>query len=124
MPEGKQDELTKYTEKYVNRLNAIGKVYQHLGFVITGVSILAYIIITIKLIKAKEKKQMIDIWLLLTGIGCSLLVLIAGVSYNHITACYSRFYMYLSGAYPLLIAFWGISMSKVIEMIRDTNRGN
>lgn len=124
MPEGKQDELTQYTEKYVNRLNAIGKVYQHLGFVITGVSILAYIIITIKLIKAKEKKQMIDIWLLLTGIGCSLLVLIAGVSYNHITACYSRFYMYLSGAYPLLIAFWGISMSKVIEMIRDTNRGN
>ncbi len=122
MPEGKQDELTKYTEKYVERLNTIGKVYQHLGLVVTGISLLAYIFITIKLVKAKEKKQMIDIWLLLTGIGCSLLVLIAGVSYNHITACYSRYYMYLSGAYPLLIAFWGISMSKGIEMIRDTKR--
>lgn len=123
MPEGKQDELAKYTEKYVERLNNIGKVYQHLGFVITGVSILAYLVITIKLIKAKEKKIMIDLWLLLTGIGCSLLVLIAGVSYNHITACYSRYYMYLSGAYPLLIAFWGISISKVIEMIRNPKRG-
>ncbi len=122
MPEGKQDELTKYTEKYVERLNTIGKVYQHLGLVVTGISLLAYIFITIKLVKAKEKKQMIDIWLLLTGIGCSLLVLIAGVSYNHITACYSRYYMYLSGAYPLLIAFWGISMSKGIEMIKDTKR--
>lgn len=124
MPEGNQDELTKYTEKYVNRLNHIGKVYQHIGFIITGVSILAYLVITIKLIKAKEKKKITDIWLLLTGIGCSLLVLIAGVSYNHITACYSRYYMYLSGAYPLLIAFWGISISKVIEMIRDTKRRN
>lgn len=118
MPEGKQDELTKYTEKYVERLNAIGKVYQHLGLVVTGISLLAYIFLTIKLVKAK------DIWLLLTGIGCSLLVLIAGVSYNHITACYSRYYMYLSGAYPLLIAFWGISISKVVEIITDTKRRN
>ncbi len=124
MPEGKQDELTKYTEKYVERLNAIGKVYQYLGLVVTGISLLAYIFITIKLVKAKEKKVMMPLWLLLTGIGCSLLVLIAGVSYNHITACYSRYYMYLSGAYPLLIAFWGISISKVVEMIRDTKRRN
>lgn len=112
--DGNIDELTKYTDVYVRRLNNIGLIYKKTGLILTIISLLAYGFITIILIIKKDK--ILDLWLLLTGIGCSLLVLIAGVSYNQITACFSRYYMYLSGAYPLLIAFWGISISKVVEI--------
>ena len=99
------DNNSKYTEKYVKRINIITKIYKKLGLVVAIVSFIAYIITTIKLIKSKDKKSIIDIWLLLTGIACSYIILLAGVSYNHITSCFSRYYMYLSGAYPLITVF-------------------
>lgn len=99
------DNASKYTEKYVNRVNLIGKIYKMTGLVLAILSFIAYVIITIKLIRTKDKKEVIDIWLLFTGVACSLLVLIGGVSYNHITSCFSRYYMYLSGAYPLISIF-------------------
>ena len=119
--DGNVDELTKYTDSYVKRLNNIGYIYKKLGFVLTIISLICYVFLTVVLIMKKEK--ILDLWLLLTGIGCSLLVLIAGVSYNQITACFSRYYMYLSGAYPLLIAFWGISMSKTVEIALQEKLG-
>ena len=111
------EELVKYTKKYVDRLNNITWVYQKTGVILTIASIVGYIFITITFIKNRKEQEVLDVWLLLTGIGCSLLVLIAGVAYNHITACDSKNYMYLSGAYPLLIAFWGISICKMAEIV-------
>lgn len=99
------DNATKYTKKYVDRLNSIGKIYKIFGLIIAILSFVAYIIITIRLIKTKNKTKILDIWLLLTGIACSYIVLVGGVSYNHITSCFSRYYMYLSGAYPLISIF-------------------
>lgn len=115
---GTPDIVAHYTNRYVRRLNRISKIYQTLGVAITVLSLVAYITITIRLIRTKDRKSVIDVWLLLTGIGCSLIVLIAGVSYNQITACFSRYYMYLSGAYPLLISFWGISICSVAEWLK------
>ena len=111
------EDLAKYTKKYVDRLNNITWVYQKTGVILTIASIVGYIFITITFIKNRKEQEVLDVWLLLTGIGCSLLVLIAGVAYNHITACDSKNYMYLSGAYPLLIAFWGISICKMAEIV-------
>lgn len=113
------DVMPKYTQKYVDRLNNIGKIYKMCGVIFTVISLIIYIVFTVNVIRKKYRKELINMWLLLTGIGCSLLVLIAGVSYNQITACFSRYYMYLSGAYPLLIAFWGIAVCGIIEFLKN-----
>lgn len=117
-----EGDYLRYTQKYVKRLNRISWIYQKTGFMLTIVSFLCYVVITIVLIKNRKNQILVDTWLLLTGIGCSLVVLVAGVSYNHITSCFSRYYMYLSGSYPLLIAFWGISIGKLIQLYRPKNR--
>lgn len=109
------DNTSKYTEKYVQRLNFIGEIYKKLGLIIAISSFMAYVLTTIKLIKAKDKKEIIDAWLLLTGIACSYIVLVGGVSYNHITSCFSRYYMYLSGAYPLITVFCIGNISYFLE---------
>lgn len=96
---------TPYTQKYVDRVNAITKIYKATGLILILLAILSYLLITKNLIKTNNKNKYIDSWLLFTGVLCSLIVLIGGVSYNHITACNSQYYMYLSGAYPLLITF-------------------
>lgn len=112
------DNATKYTKKYVERLNNIGKLYKYTGLLLAIIAFFAYIILTIKMIKNREKKNVLDIWLLLTGVACSLIVLIGGVSYNHITSCFSRYYMYLSGSYPLVSIFCMGNICYLIENIK------
>ncbi len=116
--------VSKYAEKYVARLNRITKIYKILGLVCFVVAGILYIVMTIKLINAKNKEDILDTWLLFTGIICSFIVLVAGVSYNHITSCFSMYYMYLSGAYPLLIAFNIGLLCYFIEnkMLKDERR--
>ena len=111
------DYITKYTEKYVERLNFIGNIYQISGTVIAIIAFICYIIMTMKLIKSKDKSDTLDAWLLITGVGLSLVVLILGVSYNHITSCYSKYYMYLSGAYPLVTIVCIASICYILERI-------
>lgn len=111
------DYITKYAEKYVERLNFIGNIYQISGAVIAIIAFICYIIMTMKLIKSKDKSDTLDAWLLITGVGLSLVVLILGVSYNHITSCYSKYYMYLSGAYPLVTIVCIASICYILERI-------
>ncbi len=111
------DYITKYTEKYVDRLNFIGNIYQISGAIIAIIAFICYIIMTMKLIKSKDKSDTLDAWLLITGVGLSLVVLILGVSYNHITSCYSKYYMYLSGAYPLVTIVCIASICYILERI-------
>ena len=104
-------------ENYVERLNFIGNIYQISGAVIAIIAFICYIIMTMKLIKSKDKSDTLDAWLLITGVGLSLVVLILGVSYNHITSCYSKYYMYLSGAYPLVTIVCIASICYILERI-------
>ena len=83
------DNVSKYTEKYVKRVNTIGNIYKATGSIFAIFGIICYIVITIRMLKSKQKNGIIDMWLLLTGVACSLIVLIGGVSYNHITSCFS-----------------------------------
>ena len=114
------DSYYLYSKPYVKILNKIGDIYRFVGLPFAILACVAYIIFTILIIiKKRIREENIDLWLLLTGILCSFLVLIAGVSYNHITACFSKYYMYLSGAYPLLIAFVTMTIMKTIEEIKS-----
>lgn len=113
------DNVSKYTEKYVKRVNTIGNIYKATGSIFAIFGIICYIVITIRMLKSKQKNGIIDMWLLLTGVACSLIVLIGGVSYNHITSCFSMYYMYLSGAYPLINIFFIGSISYAFQKNKE-----
>lgn len=116
------DNTSKYTEKYVDRVNAIGRIYKGAGLILAVIAIICYIIVTIRLIKTKERSKIIDNWLLFSGVACSLIVLIGGVSYNHITSCYSIYYMYLSGAYPLVTIFSACNICYLAENKKEREK--
>lgn len=111
-------EPNEHLEKYVERVNAIGNIYKATGLAIAVISFIAYIILTIKLIKTKEKEKILNLWLLLTGVICSYIVLAIGVSYSQISAFFSRYYMYLSGAYPLISIFCMGNICYLLETIK------
>lgn len=68
------------------------------------ISFVIYIYMSIQyLIKRKIENK--NVWLLTTACILSIIVLIVGVSYTHISAFNSIKSMYLAGAYPLIIIF-------------------
>lgn len=114
------DTYQAYVNSFVKILSKITAIYSKLGILVAVISFILYIIFTVFIIIKKNfRKNHLDLWLLETGIGCSLLVLIAGVSYNHITACFSKYYMYLSGAYPLVIALETIMIVHFIDSFKE-----
>jgi len=88
---------------YIKKLNIISKVYKILMPIVSVVAIICYVVIIIKTIK--NKKEYINSFLIVTSIILSYIVLLLGVSYNEISSCHSISYMYLSGAYPLILMF-------------------
>lgn len=94
-------------QKYVDRLNFIGDIYKVVNPIIFVVSIILFVILTINVIinLIKKKYDLIPKYLIISSVLLSLIVLILGVSYNEIASCDSIRYMYLSGAYPLLLIF-------------------
>lgn len=106
-------------QKYVDRLNNITKVYQFSGAFFSVVGVIAYIILSIWLcfeIKRKNN-ELVANWLALTGILLSVFVLMLGVSYNEIASCFSISYTYLSGTYPLVLAFNFIAIFSIIDKL-------
>ena len=108
-------------DRYAGRLNKITKLYHYTGFVFAALGTIAFVCIVIKTIKDIKKKEYreLDILILLTGLIGSFMVLVVGVAYNHISSCHSIAYMYLSGAYPLTIAFECVSICRLFELIRN-----
>ena len=106
-------------KKIVDRVNKITPIYSHIFPIITVLGVGCYILITIKVIcnmKKKLKEKMnFDVWLILTSILLSYIVLIGGVAYNEIASVKSSYYMYRSGGYPLIIMFVMLSCTFVLE---------
>lgn len=111
---------------YIKRLNLITKVYQKTGIPVAIMGVVLYVLIIIKAILGIRKKEYkyLQIFLVLSGILGSFIVLAVGVSYNEIASCPSINYMYLSGAYPLTISFWTIGVSVFIEEIISKIKSN
>ena len=93
----------KISNIYNKKLNVISIPYKKLGFVLGLISLILYIILS--LIILFKKHNYIDIWLIISSVLASYLVLAFGVSYNHISSCESITTLYLSGAYPLILVF-------------------
>ena len=58
-----------------------------------------------KMLCHEEQKSQRKKWLILTALGCNILALCAGISYNHISCCPTIGPFYLSGVYPMILLF-------------------
>lgn len=107
-----QEIKVSMSAKFWRILDLIPKFYQKTGFVAMGAGLLAYIALTVCLCK-KSFRRRVDVfpqWLILTAIGCNILMLCAGISYNHISCCDTICQFYLSGVYPMIILFWTLAL--------------
>lgn len=102
---------------YVKKLNIISSLYRVITPILSILGIISYIIIIIKTIK--NRKEYMDIFLMITSILLSYIVLIAGISYNHISSCYSISYMYLCAAYPLILMFSLLCLAEVYNISKS-----
>mgnify|MGYP001625155961 CR=1 FL=1 len=112
----KYDDIYLLTKRYERRLNLIGKIYKLINPIVFLISVLLYIFMTIKIIINRKNYQLLQIWLINLSIILSLFVLILGVSYNEVSSCFSIRYMYLSGAYPLLLMFEFLTIGYIIKV--------
>ncbi|POO85882.1 hypothetical protein C1H59_13740 [Clostridium sp. 3-3] len=95
-------------------MNFVIKLYSSTGLVIALSGLICYLIISILMIKGLVKKDynLVNDWLIITGIALTFIVLILGVSYNYFEA-WNRDgrNVYLAGAYPLMQMFIALSIS-------------
>ena len=117
----RQTSIKQISAVYVARVNRITDIYQKTGllFALCGFASFLYLSI-IMFIKRKKTKQLeLDRFMLLLGFALSLGVLLVGVSYTQISAFDSINYFYLSGGYPLMIAFFALSIASIAESLLD-----
>lgn len=123
------DDLFAITRPAVKVCNMFTKAYKTLGHPLAIIGVIAYLLITIYWIitlfykKAHaNRERFTTMWLFLTSVLLSYVVLMGGVAYNHIASCNSIFYMYLSGSYPLLIIFWSMAICFIVDRISFKGR--
>lgn len=113
-------------EEYIKSLNTkneilkiLTKSYGVIGVIIGIIAVIYYIALTITMFIEifKKKYEKVEKWIVLSGILGAFITLLAGVSYNHLTACNSIGPLYLSGAYPLFLAFCTICVYNAITKI-------
>lgn len=111
----------KYDTAYsvINRLNMISTLYQKIGLTAYRFGFLAYAVITCFMIYELTKKRydLVNPWLVITGLFLSVLVLCFGIAKTQLDETPAINYMYLSSGYALLIASWSISIVKMFEIV-------
>ena len=110
----------KVASIYNAKSNIISIVYKKTGLILGIVSLLLYIFITV--IALFKNHKLIDKWLIISSVFASYLVLLLGVSYNHISSCYSITTLYLCGAYPLIIVFNLLTIFTFIDLINKNKK--
>ncbi len=92
-------------------LNGVRQVYRYTGAIAAAAGALAYLALCVRMLKRRLQKvkdedgRDLSVWLILTALLASYFVLLGGISYSEISGWNAILYWYLSGAYPILIAF-------------------
>lgn len=109
----------KAAERAVKRCNVVYHIYRGIGSLLAWAGVAAYIVFTVFAVSKWRHREYdtVNAWLIITGIGLSLLVLFAGVAVTHLESCPAISYMYLSAAYPLFNLAAMLSLVKCIECI-------
>jgi len=102
-------------------LNQLTEFYKKTGLFLAISSLISFILMFIIMLVNLRKRNdsLVDALLCSSALLCSLVVLIGGVSYTQISAFSSLNYFYLSGSYPLIIAFELISILKLLEYVAE-----
>ena len=116
---GVNETVKARAENAANRLNVIGSVYSIAGRGVFYVGVVAYIILTIVMIRdlLRKKYDKVNAWLLTTGFGMSIIVFTVGIAVVDLTQCPAVNAMYLSAGYALLLATEMIAILKCIEIV-------
>lgn len=103
----------------VGRLNVIRTLYRIIGPIMFYLGVLAYLILTALFIRGLRRKEFeyVNPWLIVTGLGLSVLVLVFGIAYVDLTQCPAIKTHYLSSGYPLLMGAELISLCKCVEAV-------
>ena len=62
------------------------------------------------------------VWLVLSALLASYFVLLGGISYSEISGWNAILYWYLSGAYPVMIAFEGMAVLFLVQDYRESKQ--
>lgn len=110
-------------------LNGIRQVYHYSGGVLAALGFGAWLILSGLLLRGvwlglvRKKKmpdeQSVTEQLVLTSLLFSYLVLLGGISYSEISGWNAILYWYLSGAYPVMIAFEVLAVLSGVRVLRN-----
>lgn len=110
-------------------LNGIRQVYHYSGGVFAALGFGAWLFLSgllfrgvwLGLVRKKKMpgEQSVSEWLVLTSLLFSYLVLLGGISYSEISGWNAILYWYLSGAYPVMIAFEVLAVLSGVRVLRN-----
>ena len=66
-----------------------------------------------------EDGRDLSVWLALSALLASYFVLLGGISYSEISGWNAILYWYLSGAYPIMIAFEVLAVLFLVQELRE-----
>jgi hypothetical protein len=113
------------SRKASTRMNSIGSLYRAGKDAVFWLGMISYIGLTVAIICDLRKKRFAhgNAWLIVTGLGLSVLVLAAGIALVDLTKCPAVNTMYLSCGYPILMGAQLISICKCAELAAHVVRG-
>ncbi len=102
--QGGQQMIRQEAQKAADRCNIVYNIYHFFCPILALAGAAAYAVFTVLSVLEWRKRQYdtVNLWLIITGIGLSLLILFLGVAVTHLEKCPAISYMYLSAAYPML----------------------
>jgi len=109
-------------------LNGIRQVYHVTGAVAAAAGVLAYLALCVRMLKRRLQKvkdedgRDLSVWLTLSALLASYFVLLGGISYSEISGWNAILYWYLSGAYPVMIAFEGLAVLFLVQDYRESKQ--
>ena len=106
-------------------LNGVRQVYHYTGVAAAAAGALAYVVLCVRMLKRRLQKvkdedgRDLSVWLALSALLASYFVLLGGISYSEISGWNAILYWYLSGAYPIMIAFEALAVLFLVQELRE-----
>ena len=106
-------------------LNGVRQVYHYTGVAAAAAGALAYLALCVRMLKRRLQKvkdedgRDLSVWLVLSALLASYFVLLGGISYSEISGWNAILYWYLSGAYPIMIAFEALAVLFLVQELRE-----
>ena len=106
-------------------LNGVRQVYHYTGVAAAAAGALAYVALCVRMLKRRLQKvkdedgRDLSVWLVLSALLASYFVLLGGISYSEISGWNAILYWYLSGAYPIMIAFEVLAVLFLVQELRE-----